>query len=342
MQRSFSIVDDDTLDGNKSFNKNEVETFENVSGSDSEDISINPSNLPQKISRKPDALPQATLKNSLNRDRNISNSSESDESENDGQNKVTGEYDPNQFENLEVDAEIKELFQYIQKYTPQHVNTEFKFKPFIPEFLPAVGDIDAFLKVIPPEKTLSGEIFDENILQLGLLVLDEPASNQSDPALLHLQLRAANDSIISPNEQKSIVVKKIDNLEKSGKVIDKWIKDISHLHKSKSSPIVHYSQPMPDLDTLMEQWPEDMEQKLKNDGFPKPSDSESIIDYVDTVCRYFSIPIAKNKIQSLHLLFCLYAAIKQSKSYQSQVTSDSVQNKQDNEGKIEMDQLVLD
>lgn len=99
---------------------------------------------------------------------------------------------------------------------------------------------------------------------------------------------------------------------------------------------------MPDLDTLMEQWPEDMEQKLKNEGFPKPSDSESIIEYADTVCRYFSIPIAKSKIQSLHLLFCLYAAIKQSKCYQSQIISDPVDNKQDNEDKIEMDQLVLD
>lgn len=85
------------------------------------------------------------------------------------------------------------------------MTTEYKFKPFIPEFLPAVGDIDAFLKVIPPETTLSGDTFDENIVQLGLLVLDEPASNQSDPALLHLQLRAANDSIMSGNEQKHIV-----------------------------------------------------------------------------------------------------------------------------------------
>lgn len=55
-----------------------------------------------------------------------------------------------------------------------------------------MGDIDAFLKVIPPETTLTGELFNDNFLHLGLTVLDEPASNQSDPALLHLQLRAAS------------------------------------------------------------------------------------------------------------------------------------------------------
>lgn len=111
------ILQDETLDVNEVFNKNEVETFENLSGSDSEELSINPNNLntKHKINRKPDALPQPTFKNSSNRDRNISNSSESDESENSGKNKIAGEYDPNQFEHLEVDAEIKELFQYIQK-----------------------------------------------------------------------------------------------------------------------------------------------------------------------------------------------------------------------------------
>lgn len=76
---------------------------------------------------------------------------------------------------------------------------DYKFKPFVPEFLPAVGDIDAFLKVVPPETTLTGELFNDN-LQLGLTVLDEPASNQSDPALLHLQLRATSVNLIRQDD----------------------------------------------------------------------------------------------------------------------------------------------
>ena len=56
-------------------------------------------------------------------------------------------YDPAEFEHLPVSSELKELFQHITRYTPQTVDLETKLKPFIPEYIPAIGDIDAFLKV---------------------------------------------------------------------------------------------------------------------------------------------------------------------------------------------------
>lgn len=83
----------------------------------------------------------------------------------------------------------------IYRYVPQNLSLDFKFKPFIPDYIPAVGDIDAFLKVIPPTTTISGEPYSSQDSELGLVVLDEPAANQSDPALLHLQLRASSVSI---------------------------------------------------------------------------------------------------------------------------------------------------
>lgn len=58
-----------------------------------------------------------------------------------------GAYDPADYANLPVSTEIKELFQYITRYAPQSVELEHSLKPFIPDFIPAVGDIDAFLKV---------------------------------------------------------------------------------------------------------------------------------------------------------------------------------------------------
>lgn len=61
----------------------------------------------------------------------------------------------------------------------------------MPDFIPAVGDIDAFIKVIPPDVTITGKPYESDQSHLGLSVLDEPAAQQSDPALLHLQLRAA-------------------------------------------------------------------------------------------------------------------------------------------------------
>ena len=53
-------------------------------------------------------------------------------------------------------------------------------KPFIPEYVPAIGDIDAFLKVPRPDGKEDS---------LGLTVLDEPSAKQSDPHVLNLQMR---------------------------------------------------------------------------------------------------------------------------------------------------------
>lgn len=92
----------------------------------------------------------------------------------------------------------------LYRYTPQHLNLDYKFKPFVPDYIPAVGDIDAFLKVVPPEKMLgTGEHVDFS--ELGLVVLDEPAANQSDSALLHLQLRAV--SVTTNKDNKNMVTK---------------------------------------------------------------------------------------------------------------------------------------
>lgn len=77
----------------------------------------------------------------------------------------------------------------------QNLNLDFKFKPFVPDFIPAVGDIDAFLKVVPPDVAINGEAYQTDLSYLGLTVLDEPAATQSDPALLHLQLRASSVNV---------------------------------------------------------------------------------------------------------------------------------------------------
>ena len=58
-----------------------------------------------------------------------------------------GTYDPSEYENLNVSPEIKELFAHVMRYTPQTIDLDTRFKPFIPEYIPAVGDIDAFIKV---------------------------------------------------------------------------------------------------------------------------------------------------------------------------------------------------
>mgnify|MGYP001797614235 CR=1 FL=1 len=46
-----------------------------------------------------------------------------------------------------VSEEVKELFSYIGRYKPHNIELETRLKPFVPEYIPAVGDIDEFLKV---------------------------------------------------------------------------------------------------------------------------------------------------------------------------------------------------
>lgn len=147
---------------------------------------------------------------------------------------------------------------------------------------------------------------------LGLTVLDEPSAKQSDPSVLDLQLRA----VMKQSAQKSVVIKKIESGEKNSKAIDKWIKDISDLHRSKPPPTVHYNKPMPDLDQLMQEWPLDFENLLKTmGGIPDASLQCDLRTYVDVMCALLDIPIYKSRIQSLHVLFSLFSVFKQSQHF---------------------------
>ncbi|CAB4062849.1 IFT46 [Lepeophtheirus salmonis] len=218
---------------------------------------------------------------------------------------VEGMYDPSEYEDLNVDSEVKELFNYILRYTPQTIELETKFKPFIPEYIPAVGDIDAFIKVSRPDEVKES---------LGLTVLDEPAAKQSDPSVLDLQLRA----ISKQTSAKAATVKKVPgDSGKNSKHIDKWIKDISDLHRSKPPPTVHYSKTMPEIDSLMQEWPSEVETLLRKGEVDLPNaelDSD-LETYVDIACSLLDIPIYKSRIQSLHVLASLYIAFKNSQHF---------------------------
>ena len=56
-------------------------------------------------------------------------------------------YDPSEFDHLVVSPEVKDLFKHITRFQPQSIELDNKLKPFIPEYIPAIGDIDAYLKV---------------------------------------------------------------------------------------------------------------------------------------------------------------------------------------------------
>ncbi|XP_071175924.1 intraflagellar transport protein 46 homolog isoform X2 [Mytilus galloprovincialis] len=242
-----------------------------------------------------------------------------DEDDDDEHVPLEGAYDPGDYENLPVSPEIKELFQYITRYTPQSIELENKLKPFIPDFIPAVGDIDAFVKIIRPDSKPD---------TLGLTVLDEPCAKQSDPTVLDLQLRA----ISKQSTDRKVVVKSLESAERNPKAIDNWIESIRDLHRTKPPPNVHYSKNMPDIDLLMQEWPPEFEELLKEVGLPTADLDCDLSEYVEIVCSILDIPIYKgssqhnSKIQALHVLFTLYSEFKNSQHFRALADENKLDN----------------
>ena len=77
---------------------------------------------------------------------------------------LPGQYNAADYSNLNVSAEVKELFEYIGRYKPAKIDLETSFKPFIPEYMPCVGEVDAFIKMPKPDGVKE---------DFGITVLDE-------------------------------------------------------------------------------------------------------------------------------------------------------------------------
>ncbi len=163
--------------------------------------------------------------------------------------KVKGEYDPALYANLNVSDEVKGLFEYISGYIPQHIELESTLKCFMPDYIPAIGDVNPFLKVPRPDGKPD---------KLGFQLIDEPSAvYQSDPNVLELHLRS-----LSRKQHGELEVRSIENAHKRPKEIERWILSINELHRSKPPLQVYHNKPMPDFDSLMEVWPEEVENTL--------------------------------------------------------------------------------
>ena len=205
-------------------------------------------------------------------------------------------YDPEDYAHLQVSADVRELFKYIDRYKAVDVELETPLMCFIPDYIPAVGEMDAFLKVPRPDGEPDG---------LGLKVLDEPSSTQSDPTVLELQLRAT-----SKKAYGDVSVRSIEGAARNPQEIERWVRSISELHRNKPPPRVHYRRPMPDVEALMEAWPEDFEAALSRIPLPSTDLDLSTEEYVRVVCGLLDIPVNDNPVESLHVLFTLYSAFR--------------------------------
>ena len=69
---------------------------------------------------------------------------------------------------------------------------------------------------------------------------------------------------------------------------------------------------MPDIESLMQEWPAEFEELLKRVGLPTADMSCDLDQYVDMVCATLDIPVYQSRVQALHVLFTLYSEFKNS------------------------------
>lgn len=235
---------------------------------------------------------------------------------------LPGQYNAADYANLNVDADVKELFEYIGRYKPQKIELETTFKPFIPEFIPWVGEVDAFIKMSKPDGAKE---------DLGIQILDEPALNHIDESVLtmkYIQQKKTGKKI-------EMDIRNIENAEKNPKDIQNWIKNVGELHKDRPPATVQYSKIMPDFDELMAEWPAGVENVLRDIPFPGPEIDLSTEDYIRAVCMMLDIPIHKttnNKglIEACHVMFTLFSTFKENQHFQKQQQKD-LNEERDNE-----------
>jgi len=212
-------------------------------------------------------------------------------------------YNPDEFKGMKVSAEVEELFQYITRYKPHTIELDTSLKPFIPELIPSIGEVDAFLKMPRPDGKPSG---------LGTTRLDEPTLNPSDPSILDLQLR----SLSKNQDLQPMEVRSIENAEKCPKEIENWVKRIDDLNRSKPAPTVQYSRRMPDIEQLMQVWPAEFEEFLQTNPLPELSELDlELPEYIRIIASILDVPVYNQITETLHVIFTLYSEFKSNQHF---------------------------
>ncbi|KAH8378106.1 hypothetical protein KR093_009322 [Drosophila rubida] len=227
---------------------------------------------------------------------------------------------PDKWEQLPLQAELKEIFPYILKYTPQTIETPYHLQPFIPEFVPAVGDVDAMLKVQAPAllQPQRQRELDEQLQRLGLMLLDEPSGTQSEPSLLNMKLRSVLSGSRGANSRHGGAYSAtLVPTARSGKDIERWIGEVEQVHMTQS---MYVAQPRKDVDALLEHWPHSYAEAATKDALDQAYRSclqqqSSLGDYVRVLCERFGVegPLETQSdyIHSVQTLFALYLAASQ-------------------------------
>jgi hypothetical protein len=69
---------------------------------------------------------------------------------------------------------------------------------------------------------------------------------------------------------------------------------------------------MPSVESLMQIWPQEYEDLLKELSLPSSELNVELNTYIDIICALLDIPVYKSRIQSIHVLFSLFSEFKNS------------------------------
>ncbi|EAX89785.1 LOC300675 protein, putative [Trichomonas vaginalis G3] len=204
---------------------------------------------------------------------------------------------PDAFNSREMEntPELAQIFSLITEYQPADIPMVPFWKPFIPDLIPSIGAIDAFIKVPRP---------DDEADPLGLTVLDEPTIGCSDPQILNMQLREKYG--IVGNQESDGYIGSIQDLENNQKALDVFLESYEEINRNRPPPTMTYSSTMPNFEALLQEFPEEMEDVLKNIPLPDANMDLTIEEYAKIICVMLDIPVRGNIIESLHMLFSLY------------------------------------
>jgi intraflagellar transport protein 46 len=90
---------------------------------------------------------------------------------------------------------------------------------------------------------------------------------------------------------------------------------------------VSYTKHMPDIDSLMQIWPAEVEELLNDLAAPSEEIDLSLADYSRVACNILDIPVHPGQnnsiVESLHVMFTLYSAFKESGHFQINQENES-------------------
>lgn len=243
-----------------------------------------------------------------------------------------------------VEKELKSLYEMIGMYQPETFELDQNLQPFVPDYIPCIGDIDPIIKISMPP-TLFGQPLPQTLQAheyVGFVYLDEPNTQQSDPAVVDLALRAI--SLQETTKESNAKVRSIKlppfsknldaNKSAPHKALQNWIDTVADLQAKKNRPSGSGSMGAAltnDLEKLMAEWPPEIDSALTQNAIQLPSADIDLglKDFARLCCAILDIPVKpvkstyqgprKQLIDSISTIFSVYLLFKNNQHFSVRV-----------------------